>query len=141
MGMLDALLKNPELIGDVAKFASDNPQIAKAAMNLLGSGDGASGGGLGSILGSLESSGMGDVVSSWLGNGSNKAIDPGKLQEAIGSDQLSQFAQQAGVSGSEASTLLAGFLPSLVDKLSPDGGLPDGNNMQDVLGGLLKGLT
>ena len=26
MGILDALLKNPDMIGDVAKFAAENPK-------------------------------------------------------------------------------------------------------------------
>ncbi len=96
MGMLDSLLKNPKMIGDVAKFAMDNPQVAKAAMGMLSSSGG--GGGLGGVLGALQSKGMGDLVSSWVGTGANKSITPKQLQSALGSQQLSQFAQQAGVS-------------------------------------------
>lgn len=139
MGILDSLMKNPEILGDVAKFAGDNPQIAKAAMNMFSSSQGA-GDGIGNILGSLQSSGLDDVVSSWLGGGDNKAVDPAKLTEALGEDRISQFASEAGVSGSEAGTLLAGFLPSIVDKLSPDGKLPDASNLDSVIGGLLGGL-
>lgn len=137
MGMLDAIMKNPELLGDAARFASDNPEIAKAAMKLLSSD---TGGGLGGLLSNLESGGLGDAVSSWLGSGSNKAIDPAKLKDAIGADALSGFAKDAGVSGSEASALLAGILPGLVDKLSPDGKLPDAGGLDSVLGGLLGSL-
>lgn len=139
MGILDSLMKNPELLGDVAKFAGDNPQIAKAAMNMFSSSQG-NGGGISEILGSLSSGGLDDIVSSWLGGGDNKAVDPGKLTEALGSDRVSQFANEAGVSASEAGTLLAGFLPTVVDKLSPDGKLPDAGNLNDVIGGLLGGL-
>ena len=70
MGMLDAFLKNPKMIGDVAKFAKDNPQVAKAAMGLLSSSGGS--GGLGGVLGALQSKGLGDLVSSWVGTGANK---------------------------------------------------------------------
>jgi len=138
MGMLDALMKNPEMLGDVAKFASENPEIAKAAMKLLRSDTG--GGGLGGLLSTLESGGLADTVSSWLGSGSNKAVDPAKLSDALGADALSAFARDAGVSGSEASTLLAGMLPGLVDKLSPDGKLPDTGGLDNVIGGLLGSL-
>lgn len=139
MGILDSLMKNPDLLGDVAKFASDNPQIAQAAMEMLSSSHG-KGNGLGDILGSLSSGGLDDVVSSWLGGGDNKAVDPARLSEAIGPDRVSQFADKAGVSASEAGTLLAGFLPTIVDKLSPDGKLPDAGNLDDLIGGLLSGL-
>jgi uncharacterized protein YidB (DUF937 family) len=136
MGILDALMKNPQMIGDVAKFAKDNPQIAKAAMGLLSS-SGGKGGGLGSVLGALQSKGMGDAVSSWIGTGANKAISPDQLKSALGSDQIEQFAKQAGVSGKEASTTLAGLLPGLVDKLSPEGKLPDSQGLESMLGKLM----
>jgi uncharacterized protein YidB (DUF937 family) len=139
MGMLDALLKNPEMVGDVAKFAADNPEIAKAAMSFFSSNDG-SGGGLGDIVGALQSGGLGDAVSSWLGSGDNLAVEPGQLQSALGDDQISAFAEKAGVSGSEASTLLAGILPQIVDKLSPEGQLPDAGGLDSMLGGLMGSL-
>ena len=137
MGMLDAFLENPKLIGDVAKFAKDNPQVAKAAMGLLGSGGGNDG--LGGVLGALQSKGFGDLVSSWIGTGSNKAISPEQLQAALGSQKLSQFADQAGVSRNEASSTLASLLPSLVDKLSPDGKLPDAGGIESMIGKLMGG--
>ena len=139
MGILDALLKNPDMIGDIAKFASENPDIAKAAMNLFSSSQG-SGGGIGDILASLQSSGLGDAVSSWLSSGSNQAVDASQLTEALGSDRVESFAREAGVSGSEAGTLLAGFLPQIVDQLSPDGQLPDTSRLDGMISGLLSGL-
>jgi uncharacterized protein YidB (DUF937 family) len=139
MGMLDTLIKNPQMIGDVASFAADNPEVAKAAMSFLSSGDG-SGGGLAEIVGSLQSGDLGDVVSSWLGSGDNLAVAPDQLQSALGSDKISAFADQAGVSGSEASALLAGILPQIVDKLSPDGQLPDAGGLDGLLGGLMSSL-
>ncbi len=138
MGLLDALMKNPQMIGDIAKFATENPQIAKAAMKMFSSETGA--GGIGEILGKLESGGLGDTVSSWLGSGENKAVDPGALSNALGADRLSGFARQAGVSESEASTLLAGMLPGLIDKLSPEGKLPDTGGLDSMIGGLLANL-
>jgi uncharacterized protein YidB (DUF937 family) len=138
MGIFDQILNNPELIGDVAKFAGDNPQIASAAMNLLGSGG--NGGGVQSILSSLQSGGLGDIVSSWLGSGTNAAVAPAELESALGADQISKFASEAGVSGSEASALLAGILPQVIDKLSPDGQLPDTGALDSVLGGLMGAL-
>ena len=138
MGMLDALVKNPQMIGDVAKFASENPQIAKAALSLLSSSGGGSGGGLGSVLGALQSKGLGDVVSSWVSTGANKSISPEQVQSALGQEKLSQFAKQAGVSGSEASAALAGMLPGLVDKLSPDGKLPDAKGIESMIGKFLS---
>jgi uncharacterized protein YidB (DUF937 family) len=137
MGVLDALVKNPEMIGDVAKFAKDNPQIAKAALSLLSSSGGNSG--LGGVLSALQSKGLGDAVSSWVSTGQNKAISADQVQSALGSARVQQFATQAGVSGSEASAALAGLLPGLVDKLSPDGKLPDAQGIEGLIGKFLGG--
>lgn len=134
MGILDTLLKNPDMLGDVAKLATENPELAKAAMGLFTSGEGS---GLGNLVGSLQSGGLGDAVSSWLGSGENASVAPDQLQAALGSDTISKFAEQAGVSGGEASSLLASMLPQVVDKLSPDGQLPDAGGLQKMLGSLL----
>ena len=137
MGMLDASLKNPQMIGVVAIFAKDHPQIAKAAMSLLSSQGGSSG--LGGVLSALQSKGLGDVVSSWVSTGQNKVISPDQVQAALGSDKVQQFAKQAGVSGSEASAAIAGLLPGLVDKMSPDGKLPDAHGIESMIGKFLGG--
>jgi len=139
MGILDALIKNPELIGNVAEFTADKPEIAKAAMSFLSSSEG-SGGGLGEIVGALQSGGLSDAVSSWLGGGDNVAVAPSELRSALGDDKIAKFAEQAGVSGSEASAVLAGILPQIVDKLSPDGQLPDSGGLDSMLGGLMGAL-
>jgi uncharacterized protein YidB (DUF937 family) len=138
MGMLDAFLKNPQMIGDVAKFAKDNPQVAKAAMSFLSS-SGSKTGGLGSVLGALQSGGLGDAVSSWIGTGANKAVSAEQIQAALGSEKIQQFASQAGVDGKQASATLAAMLPGLVDKLSPNGALPDAKGIDSLIGKLMGG--
>jgi uncharacterized protein YidB (DUF937 family) len=135
MGMLDALAKNPQMIGDIAKFAENNPQIAKAAMSLLSSEGGRSG--LGGVLSSLQSNGLGEIVSSWLSTGANKPVSAEQVHAALGPDRVQQFAKQAGMSGGEASATLASLLPSLVDKLSPDGKLPDAQGVESLIGRVL----
>ncbi len=120
-----------------------NPQIANAAKSLLSANDTSVGNsaGLAGILGSLESSGLGDVVSSWLGSGPNKAVDPARLQAALGDDTVSSFAKGAGIDVGKAAATLAAVLPSLVDQLSPQGRVPEPSGLDQVLGGLLGSLT
>ena len=140
MGMLDALLDNTDMLGDVAKIASENPEIAKAALEMFSSANG-SGSGLTDIVGSLQSGGLGDAVASWLGSGENASVAPDQLQSALGDDAISQFAEKAGVSGGEASAMLASILPQVIDKLSPDGQLPDSGGLDDMLGSLMGTLA
>ena len=134
MGLLDALMKNSGILENLGKLG-ESPQLAQAAMSLFSSKDASVGGsgGLGGILSALQGQGLEDVVSSWLGSGANKAISPSQLESARGSDTISQFASKAGIGGAEASSVLAGLLPQLVDNLSPKGGLPDAGSMEGML--------
>ena len=141
MSLLDSLLKNADMLSDVARLASENPQITEALMGLFSTRDTSVGDdqGLGGILANLESGGLGDIVSSWLGGGDNKAVEPHHIEKSLGQDKLSGFADKAGIGLGEAATLLAGLLPTIVDKLSPDGSLPEHDGFDDVLAGLLGG--
>jgi uncharacterized protein YidB (DUF937 family) len=141
MGLLDSLMKNSGILENLGKLGGENPQLAQAAMSLFSSNDSTVGGsgGLGGILNALKGQGLEDVVSSWLGGGGNKAISPSQLESALGSDTISQFASKAGVGGAEASAVLAGLLPELVDSLSPKGDLPDAGSMEGLLKKVLGG--
>lgn len=112
-----------------------------------------SGGGLQDLLGKLQQSGMGDQVSSWLGGGSNEAVDPQALGDAVGEDKVDALAQETGMSPDEVRTGLSELLPGLVNKLSPSGQLPTsvddltgmlgqipgGDQLKGMFGGLLGG--
>ncbi|MBE2895554.1 DUF937 domain-containing protein [Pasteurellaceae bacterium HPA106] len=103
-------------------------------------------GGLQGLLAKLQQGGLGDLVQSWLGQGENKPVSPQEIDHALGSKELEQAAQQAGLENKhQASDLLSQFLPQIVDKFSPNGHLNDANNsdllskgIQSVLGGLFK---
>jgi len=97
------------------------------------------GGGLGGLLSKLQGGGQANKLASWVGTGPNDDIHPDELEQAIGSDQIAQLAQQAGVSHDEAKTGLAKLLPGVVDHLSPTGSLPVGGGLDDALS-KLKGM-
>jgi uncharacterized protein YidB (DUF937 family) len=107
-------------------------------------------GGLQGMLGQLQAGGLGDQVGSWLGSGSNETVDPQKLADALGPEEVDSLAKQSGMSPTEVTAGLSQILPGLVDKLSPAGSLPtsadDLTGMLsqipggDQIGGLLGGL-
>lgn len=84
-----------------------------------------SSGGIGGLLQSFQEKGLGDTVSSWIGNGENLPISADQIQSVLGSDTVQNLASQFGISGDELSSMLSQHLPGLVDKLTPDGKLPD----------------
>lgn len=103
-------------------------------------GQGAGGvGGLAGLVTQLQKAGLGDVVNSWVGTGQNLPIRPDQLGQALGPDLLSSLSSKLG--GAPAGDLLgplAQLLPQLVDTLTPNGQLPQGN---PDLGSLLAGLA
>ncbi|MEO8411726.1 MAG: YidB family protein [Propionivibrio sp.] len=62
-----------------------------------------------------------------------------QIELALGSDQVSSIAQQAGIPPSEASSGLAALLPQLIDQLTPNGQVPEGNMLEQGLS-MLRGL-
>jgi uncharacterized protein YidB (DUF937 family) len=97
------------------------------------SSDGGLVGGLGGLLDKLQTAGHGDTVKSWLGPGQNQPIQPGQLGSALGQKTLSAAAQQAGMSEQDLLSQLAQALPQFVDKLTPNGRVP---NLQEVAAAL-----
>jgi uncharacterized protein YidB (DUF937 family) len=86
-------------------------------------------GGLGALLQRFEQKGYRDHVQSWVSTGENQPIAPEALSEVFDGDQLSQIASQAGVSEDEARTGLSELLPQVVDHLTPQGQLPESDQL------------
>jgi len=86
-------------------------------------------GGLGDLLNQLQQKGHGDTASSWVSNGPNKQISPGDLANALGADQIDQLSSQSGMSRDELLKGLSQYLPDAVNHLTPDGRLPDENEV------------
>ncbi len=90
-------------------------------------------GGLGDLMKQLQQGGQGDAANSWVGKGQNKAIAPGDLASALGADQINAIAAQAGLSRDDLLKGLSQYLPDVVDHLTPDGRLPDANELHGRL--------
>jgi uncharacterized protein YidB (DUF937 family) len=106
---------------------------------VLGGGAGAGGlGGLGGLLEKLGQGGLGAQAQSWVGPGQNMSIQPGQIRDVFGSGGLAAIAQQAGLSEDDAADGLAQLLPEVVNRVTPQGRLPDGNELEATLEGLLK---
>ena len=47
----------------------------------------------------------------------------------LGKDQIAALAQQAGIPESQGASVLSQVLPAMVDKLTPDGKVPESSNL------------
>ncbi|MBS4035362.1 MAG: DUF937 domain-containing protein [Ignavibacterium sp.] len=108
--------------------------LMSTVMGLLGGSDG-----LQNLISQFDSKGLGDVIGSWVGTGQNRSISAEQIQNILGSDALSGIASKLGINVNELSGQLSNLLPGVVDKLTPEGKVPEGDIMSqasDLLGGL-----
>ncbi|MFD3590085.1 YidB family protein [Streptomyces sp. NPDC058683] len=85
---------------------------------------GQGGGSLGGLLDSLARSGLTAQKDSWVGTGTNQPVTADQIQQALPDDTLQQVAEQAGVSPRKAADRIARGLPQVVDRLTPEGEVP-----------------
>jgi uncharacterized protein YidB (DUF937 family) len=133
MGMFDDLTgKAEEMLG---KSGGQNSGLLKGVMAML---QDKQTGGLNGLIESFKQKGLGNLISSWVGTGENAPISPDQVKEGMGSERLEKVAAQAGMSSDEAASKLSEHLPNVVDKLTPEGKVPEGGLLDKGLE-MLKG--
>ena len=95
-------------------------------------------GGLSGLAEAFQQKGLGDIVSSWIGTGQILPVSATQVQEALGSEQIQDLAQKAGIAPEAAGSHLAELLPGIVDKLTPGGEIQQGGDLMSMGMGLLK---
>ena len=135
MGLFDSVL------GAVSGQLQQQGGLASVLSGLL-SADGGQGG-FGGLVDKLNQAGMGDVVASWIGSGENLPISADQISGILGSDAVANVARQLGLDPAQAAGQLSQMLPGLIDKLTPNGALPQGGlgnagDLMGLLGGLLR---
>lgn len=95
-------------------------------------------GGLQALLQQLQAGGLAEQAASWVGTGANHPVSGEQLEQALGSDNIAQIAQQAGLQPGQASNGLAEMLPKIIDQLTPDGQVPQNELLEQGMN-LLRG--
>ena len=124
-----------QLLSQKMGIQMDSEVIGSALDGLLGNGDGQGNLDLAGLAGKMASSGeLGNIVSSWLGDGANASISPDSIMAMLGEDKVASFASQLGTDSGQAATGLADILPQIMDQSSSGGSLLDSAG---GLGGLM----
>jgi uncharacterized protein YidB (DUF937 family) len=97
-------------------------------------------GGLPGLLQSFHDKGLGNLASSWVATGQNLPITAEQIQHVLGSEQVKQMAAKVGISPDAAGTSLAQLLPTLIDKLTPNGQMPQHSSLLETGMSLLESL-
>jgi uncharacterized protein YidB (DUF937 family) len=137
MGMLDDILKS-SLGGQSPSSAAQAGSLVQGVLDLL---DDPKTGGVTGLQRSFQQQGLGDVISSWIGTGANRSISADQVTSALGRDRVDRIAQQAGLQSSLAPGILASLLPALIDKLTPDGQVPQQAALAGRGKSILDGIT
>lgn len=95
--------------------------------------------GLGGLLGNLRSQGLERHVNSWVSDGENHPVAPHELERAFHPDELDEAARHAGTDRGTLLNEMSQMLPSMVDKMTPGGRVPQHEN--ELGSGGLGGLV
>ncbi|MBX3330362.1 MAG: DUF937 domain-containing protein [Nitrospira sp.] len=121
MGLMDQL---GQAVGGMMGSQSGQNPLLQAVAGLLGKDSGI--GGLAGLVQAFQKNGLGEIVNSWVSTGQNLPMTPSQVEQGLGSDLLNQIAAKAGLSPGATNSQLAGILPDLVDKLTPNGKIEAG---------------
>lgn len=122
MGLLDELAcKASGMLGGAQ--GGEEQGLLGAVMGMLSGGQG---GGLSDLVQNFKDKGLGDIVSSWISTGQNLPISADQIKAGLGSETIQNLAAKVGVSPDDLSAQLSQFLPGFIDKLTPDGTVPEG---------------
>ena len=132
MGLLDKVVS---IVGDNMSGSTKNKGLMEQAINLIN--DPAIGGFSG-LINKFQNGGLGEIISSWVGTGANQPISADQIINALGPDKIHKIAAKLGVADNQVSDGLASVLPQIIDKLTPNGKVPEGDVLKQGIGLLSK---
>ena len=127
----------PEGVKSALGGGGNQNDIISEIMSLIGG----QSGGLNGLVQQFTSKGMGNLVSSWIGTGENLPISSDQISALLNSDTIKNLSAKLGIDVNTLMGQLSNLLPQVVDKLTPDGKVPEGDILgkgMDTLGSLFN---
>lgn len=94
-------------------------------------------GGFGGFIDRFRNAGLGDTVNSWITRGDNTPISSAEVEKAVGPAEIDSIVTKTGLDRGTVTSAMAGMVPQVVDKLTPDGEIPDEEGLLSKIGGFL----
>jgi uncharacterized protein YidB (DUF937 family) len=91
-------------------------------------------GGLEGVLNKFRQGGLAQQADSWVSTGQNINISADQLQQVFGSSTISDLASQLGMSEGQADSAIAQVLPEVINRLTPEGQVPENGNEEIAQG-------
>jgi uncharacterized protein YidB (DUF937 family) len=97
-------------------------------------------GGINGLVQAFHQNGLGGLVNSWTSTGANQPATAVQMQQVLGPERVQAMAQKLGISPEAAGSTLAQLLPTVMDKLTPNGTIPDQSSLLQMGESLLASL-
>lgn len=118
----------------LGKVGGEQGGMAQVAMEMFNQN-----GGLNGILDKFKEGGLGEAAASWVGKGENMSISADQISSVLGNGAVAEMAAKFGINPETLSAQIAEHLPTLIDKLTPDGEVPaESGNLLSAMLGMLK---
>ena len=129
MGLFDNLAS-----AVLSKVGGEQGKMAQIAIDLFNQN-----GGLPGILEKFKASGMAEQAASWVSKGENLPISAAQISHVLGNNAVAEIAAKFGISAEALSSKIAENLPTMVDRMTPDGVMPaDSGNLLATLLSMAK---
>ena len=96
-------------------------------------------GGISGLQQMFQQKGLGGLVASWIGTGQNSPISGDQLQNVLHGNTLQEIAAKTGMDQGQLSSIFSQLLPHVVDRLTPNGQVPDSSALSQMMKGLGAG--
>jgi uncharacterized protein YidB (DUF937 family) len=112
-----------------------NPSVANLLSGVL-----SENGGLDGLMNKFNSGEFKDLAMSWVGKGANLPISVEQINQVLGKESIQNFAQKMGIDSHAVAQQISEYLPTVIDKLTPDGQLPTAGNIASNIGSFAKNI-
>lgn len=95
-------------------------------------------GGFAGFLNRFRQVGLSDTAQSWVHSGANTPLSYEQLESALGEETLKNISGQVGLEYEKTVSAAAFMIPHIVDQLSPEGVVPQDDDLLTRIGGYLN---
>ncbi|WP_163268196.1 YidB family protein [Chelativorans alearense] len=134
--------QNRDKLGQLFQGAKTDAQNSGGILGEIGNMfGGAEGGslskGLGELVDTFKNGGHHEAADSWVSpNAPSQGISPEQVESVIGTDTLQELAAKTGLDYNDLLKRLSSSIPETVDKMTPNGQLPQNDDqIHQLLGG------
>jgi len=131
-----SFLENLAATGVTSMLSNSSSPLAAGLLEMINKQPG----GLNGLIQNFHDKGLGEIANSWVSTGQNLPVSAEQIQHVLGSQQVQDLAARVGVSPQAVSSQLSALLPSLVDKLTPNGAVPEHSSLLEMGMNILKSL-